>query len=86
MVLERIDAQVRGTYCYGSLVGVVTYSGDAIRTDLNGTWNTNDGDSGVVHFVLQGYDARQFAGSWNGTEEWCGWREGTAKPDPCFSR
>jgi hypothetical protein len=35
---------------------------------------------------MPGYDARQFSGNWNDTEEWCGWREGTPKPDPCFSR
>jgi serine/threonine protein kinase len=83
--LTRTNDDVSGTYCNGSLEGKIEYRNG--QAAFNGTFKSAAGNSsGTVLFVLNDLESRQFTGNAvgaRGTAEWCGWRGGRSKPDPC---
>lgn len=81
MTLVRQDNQVTGSYCIGTITGTYGYeNGQAVVT---GTYSNIASVTGPLKFFLFGYNGLQFNGNYNGTNEWCGWRESSSKPAIC---
>ena len=88
--LTRTGDDIKGTYCNGKLEGKLEYrNGQAV---FAGQFRKQDGPSaGNFALVLSGLESKQFGGnasSLNGQTvyEWCGWRGGRGKPDPCLMK
>lgn len=87
--LVRTDNTVTGTYCNGDLEGKFEYkNGQAI---YSGQFKKKGGNAGKFLFVLINLESQQFIGSASradggGGKEWCGWRVGLTKPDPCLAK
>ena len=86
MTLRRVNLTVTGTYCNGSISGVITFAPGAPVTLLDGTWTVSGSPPGAFRLYLLGYDGRQFQGNWmgDGPNQWCGWRAGALEPSPCL--
>lgn len=80
MTLQRHDNIVTGNYCNGIVNGTLSYDNE--ETVLTGNWDTG-GSIGTVKFFLDGFNALQFRGNYNDSNEWCGWRNGQSAPAPC---
>jgi hypothetical protein len=88
MTLVRVDLRVTGSYCSGAVEGTIT--AHAVEPEwvmLEGTWTVAGHPPGRFTLYALGYDARQFRGNWigDGPNEWCGWRDGSAAPEPCLA-
>lgn len=82
MDLSQVGANVSGTYCNGTITGgTITYSAGYVI--LTGTWNFGTINSGPFKFWLPLYTSQQFQGNYNGSLDWCGWRNGSSMPSPC---
>ncbi len=80
--LSQVGSTVTGTYCNGTITnGTITYSGGYIV--LSGNWNFGTVNSGPFTFFLPVYTFQQFQGNYNGSLDWCGWRNGSSMPSPC---
>lgn len=82
MTLTRIDMEVTGTYCNGSVSGTIIYTGNSNETLLDGIWQTSG--SGTFQLYLIDYNALQFVGHWNQNNPWCGWRSNAEMPSSCL--
>ena len=81
--LIRTDNDVTGKFCDGVLNGNLSVRKGAIV--LTGTWsNTKLNTAGDFSFQLSDSEAFQFIGRQNRNNEWCGWRQGSSKPNPCL--
>jgi hypothetical protein len=82
--LVQTGSYVAGTYVNtntGTLSGNIT---GYIYT-LAGTWSIN-GRSGPFRWTMtdKGSIPQRFQGNYNSTIAWCGYRDGTTAPNPCF--
>ena len=88
--LTRINDDIKGTYCNGKLEGKLEYrNGQAVFTGQ--VRRLSSSEPGNFAFVLSGLESKQFGGnasSFNGRDvyEWCGWRGGRGKPEPCMMK
>lgn len=83
MDLSQVGTTVTGTYCNGQIQnGTISY-GAAGFVKLTGTWFISLASHGTFIFYLPAYTAQQFQGNYNGSTDWCGWRNGSSKPTPC---
>jgi eukaryotic-like serine/threonine-protein kinase len=81
--LTRTNNDVIGKFCDGTLTGRVSFQKGKIV--LTGTWsNTKLNTAGDFSFALSDSEAIQFTGRQNRSNEWCGWRQGSSKPNPCI--
>ncbi len=81
--LTRTNNDVIGKFCDGTLNGTVSFQKGKIV--LTGTWsNTKLNTAGDFSFALSDSEAIQFTGRQNRSNEWCGWRQGSSKPNPCI--
>ncbi len=81
--LTRTNNDVIGKFCDGTLNGTVSFQRGKIV--LTGTWsNTKLNTAGDFSFALSDSEAIQFTGRQNRNNEWCGWRQGSSKPNPCL--
>jgi hypothetical protein len=80
MNLTQNGTSVTGTYCGGTLTGTISYPGNGGSQKLSGT----TGDGKTTAFYLQDNSATLFAGDFNGSTQWCGWRAGGSAPNPCL--
>jgi hypothetical protein len=81
--LTRTNNDVIGKFCDGTLNGTVSFQKGKIV--LSGTWsNTKLNTAGDFSFALSDSEAIQFTGRQNRSNEWCGWRQGSSKPNPCI--
>ncbi len=81
--LTRTNNDVIGKFCDGTLNGRVSFQRGKIV--LTGTWsNTKLNTAGDFSFALSDSEAIQFVGRQNRSNEWCGWRQGSSKPNPCI--
>ncbi len=81
--LTRTNNDVIGKFCDGTLNGAVSFQKGKIV--LTGTWsNTKLNTAGDFSFALSDSEAIQFVGRQNRSNEWCGWRQGSSKPNPCI--
>ncbi len=81
--LTRTNDSVNGKFCDGVLNGTVSFQRGKIV--LTGTWsNTKLNTAGDFSFALSDSEAIQFVGRQNRSNEWCGWRQGSSKPNPCI--
>jgi hypothetical protein len=81
--LTRTNNDVIGKFCDGTLNGTVSFQRGKIV--LTGTWsNTKLNTAGDFSFALSDSEAIQFVGRQNRSNEWCGWRQGSSKPNPCI--
>ena len=78
MNLTQDGATITGTYAGGA--GSV--NGSVNGTELTGTW-TRTGSSGSFKFFMV-TGGQQFQGNWESSNEWCGYRSGSAAPAPCL--
>jgi hypothetical protein len=81
LTLNRHDNVISGNYCFGTLQGSITYEGEF--TVASGQWDTGE-VIGDFKFFLDGFNALQFSGNYDDTNEWCGWRSGQSAPVPCL--
>lgn len=88
--LTRANDDIKGTYCNGQLEGKIEYrNGLAV---FAGQFKNQFGTSaGNFAFVSSNLESKQFGGnasSLNGQTvfEWCGWRGGRGKPEPCMMK
>lgn len=87
--LAQIGNRVTGSYTaedgrMGEIVEstVIVYS--STEATLQGTWRNADGATGPFEWRLNQLSNKSFEGRrTDDMSEWCGWREGTEKPDPC---
>lgn len=70
---------VEGVYANGE--GTITAT--ASYTALTGNWFQGSGD-GTMAFFMQN-EGVQFNGNWSEQTGWCGHREGSGFPDPCYA-
>ncbi len=63
--------------------GVGSLQGTIEGTVFSGNWSRNSG-TGTFKFFMQ-QNGKQFNGNWNGSNEWCGFREGAGNPNPCLN-
>jgi hypothetical protein len=88
--LTRVDNIVKGTYCNGDLVGKFEYKNN--QALFSGEFKKKDGSSaGKFYFLLSNIEAQQFIGNASSLDgrrsfEWCGWRLGLTKPQPCLAK
>ncbi len=77
---------VSGTYCYGTVYNGQVYYQDNSRR-LWSRWHSNGNGDGTLRFRLNNPLSVQylqgFYNEWT-TYYWCGWKDGTGMPDPCF--
>lgn len=87
--LTQIGGQVTGTYTAddgrsGEIVDAAITVLSLTEATLQGTWRSSTGESGPFEWRLNQTTNQTFEGrNLNGNSEWCGWREGAAKPEPC---
>ncbi len=77
--LMQSGINVVGTFFNGSATGAI--SGFVSGNTLTGQWRSG-ASGGAFVWSLSGND-QQFQGSWNTTNDWCGWRNGSSQPVPC---
>ncbi len=82
MALTESGNTVSGSYTCPTYTGTVTGTLSANRRTLSGTWTTIG--SGSFTWQRKTVNTNQFVGNWDGTEYWCGARDGASLPDPCF--
>jgi hypothetical protein len=88
MSLSQVGSNVTGTYCNGTLTGVISYANGQVI--LTGNWNnTSLSFGGPLIFYLPVYTYKTFSGYYtnNGATDkydWCGRRGGSAEPSPCL--
>jgi hypothetical protein len=82
--LVQTGAVVTGTYVN---VSNGTISGNLLTEawTLRGSWSINGG-TGTFKWAQVGLGTvpQKFQGNWNNTNPWCGYRDGTTAPSPCF--
>jgi hypothetical protein len=61
---------------WNASINGVTCTVNLTRTKLN--------TAGDFSFALSDSEAIQFTGRQNRSNEWCGWRQGSSKPNPCI--
>ncbi len=88
--LTRSNDDIKGTYCNGQLEGKLEYrNGQAVFTGQ--VRKLGSSEPGNFAFVQSGLESKQFSGSASSLNgqivyEWCGWRGGRAKPEPCMMK
>lgn len=86
--LVQTGDRVRGTYTtangeQGTIEGTITAL-SITEAALSGNWQNNNGESGPFEWRIDSTTGRTFAGRRQpGHSEWCGWREGTGRPEQC---
>jgi hypothetical protein len=94
--LTRVDNTVKGTYCNGDLLGKFEYkNGQAVFSGELKKTGGKPPPPGTpptkFFFLLTSIEAQQFIGNATSadgkkSEEWCGWRDGLSKPNPCLAK
>ena len=82
--LTQTGSSVSGTYVNitnGTVSGTIT--SDVFT--LTGNWHINS-NTGTFKWVMvsQALVPQKFQGNWDGTNPWCGYRDGTTAPSPCY--
>jgi hypothetical protein len=87
--LTQTGSRVTGVYSAddgrsGEIVDATITVLSLTEATLQGTWRSSTGESGPFEWRLNQTTNQSFEGrNLNGNSEWCGWREGAVKPDPC---
>ena len=80
ITLTRLEEIVEGTTaCVGTFKGE-RYFGKNGETIITGTLASG----GRVRFQMTDFDAPQFQGRRDSSDEWCGWRSNSGKPAVCL--
>ena len=78
MTLTQNGTEVDGTYANGT----ATVDGSVNGTTFTGTWTRGTGSGTFTFYMTPAGD--QFSGNWDGTNAWCGHRQGSVDPPVCF--
>lgn len=78
MTIIQNGANVTGIYEDGA-----TIQGTVNGTTMQGTWNNSGSTGNFKYFLIN--DGKQFNGNWDGSNDWCGYRPGYSRPDPCYN-
>lgn len=82
MDLSQVGSAVTGTYCNGTIQnGTIAFSGGFVV--LSGTWHISNSSNGSFKFFLPVYTSSQFQGNYDGSIDWCGWRNSSTQPAQC---
>jgi hypothetical protein len=87
--LTQIGSRVTGAYTAddgrsGEIVDATITVLSLTEAILRGSWRSTSGESGSFEWRLNQTTNQSFEGrNLNGNSEWCGWREGVARPEPC---
>lgn len=87
MTLTRINQQITGRFCLGTLEGSIGQNRPGgQQVVLEGTWFVTGQQPGRFTFLLDAPEQQQFRGNWQGQtpNPWCGWRPQSTAPIPCL--
>jgi hypothetical protein len=77
--LQQNGASIVGTYFNNGSDGVI--SGFIDGDTLAGQWRVGPSTGTFIWSLTSNH--QQFQGTWNDTNDWCGWRNGSSQPFPC---
>jgi hypothetical protein len=88
--LEQIGDRLRGSFfngsSHGTLEGTIGAAGSGTHYTVVGMYTVN-GYTDRFRWTLKDFNSLQFQGMWENNEgqhAWCGWRDSSSRPDPCF--